>query len=187
HVRSSSQSKGGRLAREPTRTGSPRARRRSTIRRPVLPVPPRTRIGLWSCVLITAPFVTTLLDGAGKRPRRACPVPGIEEIAAAKPRQPNERRQCEPLEPARADRRLHLVRELAREEGELERLGDAAEHRPPLLGEGDGRLEEPLHLERGPDLDPNERRLVAVVGEVVRHARRNHDQLAWLRDDPLPP
>ena len=46
HVAWSSQSNGGSAEREPTRVGMPRAVSRSTIRRPVLPVPPRTRIGL---------------------------------------------------------------------------------------------------------------------------------------------
>jgi hypothetical protein len=65
---------------------------------------------------------------------------------------------------------LHFIFELAREEGEVERPWDAAHHRAPLLGEGNGCLEELLHLESGADLDANERVLVADVGEVERRA-----------------
>jgi hypothetical protein len=42
----SSQSNGMGLEREPIHTGRPRAVNRSTIRRPVLPVPPSTNVGL---------------------------------------------------------------------------------------------------------------------------------------------
>src|SRR5215208_6828462 len=51
HVASSSQSNGGSPEREPTRTGMPRASSRSTTRRPVLPVPPRTSVTFFSCEL----------------------------------------------------------------------------------------------------------------------------------------
>src|SRR5215212_6139496 len=51
HVASSSQSNGGSPEREATRTGMPRASSRSTTRRPVLPVPPRTSVTFFSCVL----------------------------------------------------------------------------------------------------------------------------------------
>ena len=66
-------------------------------------------------------------------------------------------------------------------------LGYAPEHRASLLGECDRGLEELLHLERGPDLDPDERGLVAGVGEVVRDAGRDDDDVAGLGDDPLAP
>ena len=87
--------------------------------------------------------------------------------------QPREGCEGEPQEPARCGGSLHFLLELAGEEGELERLGDAAEHRASLLGERNGGLEEPLHLERRSDLDTHERRSVAVVGEVVRYAGRD--------------
>ncbi len=45
-VSSRAQSKGGFADRDPTRTESPRVRSRSTMRRPLLPVPPSTRTGL---------------------------------------------------------------------------------------------------------------------------------------------
>src|SRR5918912_4147456 len=58
-VERSSQSNRGVPEREPTRTGRPRASRRSTTRRPVLPVPPSTSVGFVSPVLpvIVAPLV----------------------------------------------------------------------------------------------------------------------------------
>ena len=45
HVSRSSQSNAGVAEREPIRTGTPRASSRCATRRPVLPVPPRTRMG----------------------------------------------------------------------------------------------------------------------------------------------
>ena len=75
--------------------------------------------------------------------------------------------------------------ELACEEGELERLGHAPEHRPSLLGEGDRGLEELLHLESGSDLDADERCVRAGVGEVVRYAGRDDDDLFGTCNDAL--
>ena len=46
-----------RAEREPTRTGSSRARSRSTTRRPVLPVPPSTSDRVLRMVVIVGPFV----------------------------------------------------------------------------------------------------------------------------------
>ena len=77
----------------------------------------------------------------------------LVEIAAAELRDPSQRCEHEPLEPERRERGPHFVAELAREEGELERLGDAAEHRPTLLGKRDRCLEQLLHFQCGADLD----------------------------------
>src|SRR5262245_5096458 len=70
---------------------------------------------------------------------------GARQIAPKEPRDPCERRECEPLKPAWGQRALHLLLELACEEGELEGLWDAAEHRPPTFGQHDRGLEELLH------------------------------------------
>jgi hypothetical protein len=58
HVERSSQSKGVAADRTPSRVGTPRALSRSTTRRPVLPVPPITNVGLVSRVVrvIVAPL-----------------------------------------------------------------------------------------------------------------------------------
>ena len=117
------------------------------------------------------------------RPRLAITSRVADGVATAG--EPGERCEREPLEPERWERRLDFLLELAREEREIEGLRDAAQHRPSLLGERDGRLEELLHPERGPDVDADERGLVAGVGEVVRHAGRDDDDVAGPRDDPL--
>jgi AraC-like DNA-binding protein len=84
-------------------------------------------------------------------------------------------------------RGLDLVLELAHEHREIERSGDAAEHRAALLGEPDRGLEQSLHVERGPDLDVDASVRVTGVREVVPHARRDHDDLAGAGDDALTP
>src|ERR671910_587819 len=52
HVERSSQSNAGVPEREPIRTGTPRAVRRSATRRPVLPVPPVIRVKGWVVVVM---------------------------------------------------------------------------------------------------------------------------------------
>src|SRR5262249_60369632 len=54
-VERSSQSNGGEPDREPTRIGRPRSVRRSATRRPVLPVPPRTRVVFSEFAVICPP------------------------------------------------------------------------------------------------------------------------------------
>ena len=66
------------------------------------------------------------------------------------------------------------------------RFRDATEHRPPLLCERDCGFEELFHFECGADVDADQRSLVACVCEVVRHAGRNDDHVAWSGHDPPP-
>jgi hypothetical protein len=119
--------------------------------------------------------------------RAACLPGGLTEFTTEVSGQPGQRCECDPLEPAWCDGALHFLLELTGEERKLEWLGDAAEHRAPLLGERNRGLEQLLHPERGPNLDPDERHLVSVVGEVVGQAGWDDDDLPGPGDDPLSP
>jgi len=89
------------------------------------------------------------------------------------------------LKPPRRERRLHLVLELRHEQGEVERLRDASQHRASLLGQPDRCLEQLLHPQRGAHLDHDERLVVARVREVVAYTGRDDDRFTWSGDDPL--
>jgi AraC-like DNA-binding protein len=103
----------------------------------------------------------------------------LPELATQVSGEPGQRCECEPLKPAWSNGALHFVFERAREEREVEWSGDAAGHRAALLGKCDGGLEELFHLERWADLDPNSRRPVAVVGDLMAELD------PWAPTDPL--
>ena len=115
------------------------------------------------------------------------PPPAALPGAAARRRlaSQGQRREDDALQPAGWERSLYLVLELLGEQGEVEGHRDAAQHRPALLGEADGGLEELLHLQCRAHLDADERVIVADIGEVVLLARGDDDHLAGPRDDPL--
>ena len=132
-------------------------------------------------MLATRAFGAYQAQGIGRRAGEG----GQVARATAAPGEPGERGEREALHPARRERRLHLVLELAHEQRQVERPREAAAQRAPLLGEADRGLEHPLHLERGSHLDADERAGVAEVGEVVRHAGGHDDDLAGAGDDAL--
>ncbi len=94
---------------------------------------------------------------------RAIPAPG----------EPGQRREHRSLHPARRERCLHLLLELAHEQSELERLRDATQHRASLLGEADGGLEQLLHLKGGSDLDGRPTTLLCGAVRFDHPAARN--------------
>ena len=144
----------------------PRAVRRSTTRRPTLPVPPSISVGAW--LMLGPP---------------AAAGPGARVIAP--PGEPGQRSEDDALKPAGRERSLDLVLELLGEQGQIERPRDAAQHRAALLGEADGGLEELLHVQRRAHLDADERVTVADVREVVLLAGGDDDHLARPCHDPL--
>src|SRR5436190_4379057 len=157
------QSNGGRAEREPRRTGTSSARRRSTTRRPVLPDAPSTTIGG-----IGVPF------GSGVR--------GSGTATGAGER--DERGEQQALQPDGEERRVRLLVVRASEYRQVEQVPrqHARGHAASLGSRADVR-EHLLHLQRGPDLDAHPGLVVAVIGEAVHDARRDLDDLAGPRDD----
>src|SRR4051794_6177073 len=99
--------------------------------------------------------------------RGVCDAPAhARPRTASPPGEPGQRRERQPLHPARGHRRLDLVLELPHEQREIERPGDAAAHRAPLLGESDRRLEQALHLEGGSHLDVHDGVASPAVAEA---------------------
>jgi hypothetical protein len=101
------------------------------------------------------------------------------------PRDPGQGGERHALHPAGRKRSLHLTLEFAYEQRQIERFGDPAKHRASPLGEVDRGLEQSFHPESRPDLDADQRVGVTGVREVVLHAGRDDDHLAWTRGHPL--
>src|SRR3954468_22590815 len=96
-----------------------------------------------------------------------------------------DRRHRRLLHPRRRERAAHLAAELAGELGQRERARHAARQRAAVLRQADGGLEQLGHLQRRADLDASTGDALAAVGELVRLAGRNGDDVAGLGDDRL--
>src|SRR3954470_7227992 len=110
---------------------------------------------------------------------------GVALVVALARRQIGERRKHRADDRRRREGRLDLAAVLADEERQVQRLRHALGRRPAVLGEGDGRLEELLHLERRADLDADLGGLVTRVLERVDLAGRHRDDVAGAGDDLL--
>src|SRR5215211_1270771 len=119
-------------------------------------------------------------DSGVRRPR-----PLVALVEAALPRDPCEGGERGALHPDGREGALHLARELAREEREVERHRHALARGAPAPRQLHRGLEELLHPERRGYLDPGARRPVADVLELVRLAGGHHDDVTRPGDDRL--